>query len=240
MITSPHNEKLKTVRRLRARRHERDTLGLFVAEGEDLLAAADAAGWEPLERFARAGSGLAGIEVDEAALRAVTDLASGTRTLAVYAERWAQIEELSVRRCLYLHGVGDPGNVGSALRSAAAFGADAVVFGPGSADPFSPRAVRASMGAIFTVPVARATPAQLPGTTVALDARAPRTLEEVARDLGPLAEISLLVGAERDGLGQELLAACDHTARIPIATESLNAAVAAAVALYELSRQTSP
>ncbi len=236
-ITSPHNDKLKALRKLRQRRHDRDRTGQFVAEGEDLLAAADAAGWTPVQRFAVSGSGLPGIEVDAAALRSASDLASGTRTLAIYNERWEAAALGGL--CVYLHGVGDPGNVGSVLRTAAAFGASCVALGPGTADPFSPRAVRASMGAIFTVPVAHSTPARLPGTTIALDARAERPLCAVAADLVPQAEISVLVGAERDGLPAEVVAGADHLARIPIATDSLNAAVAAAVALYELTRRIS-
>ena len=236
-ITSPHNDKLKTLRKLRQRRRERDRLGQFVAEGEDLLAAADAAGWAPVERFAVSGSGLPGTEVDPAALQSVTELASGTRTLAIYNERWeaAPFGDLTV----YLHGVSDPGNVGTVLRSAAAFGASCVALGHGSADPFSPKAVRASMGAIFTLPVAHASPEKLPGTTIALDARAQRPLSAVAADLVPQAEISVLIGAEREGLPEDVVAAADHVARIPIATESLNAAIAASVALYELSRRIS-
>ncbi len=233
-ISSTQNEKLKALRKLRQRRRERDRLGQFVAEGEDLLAAADAAGWTPIERFAVLGSGLPGTEVDDAAMKSVTELASGTRTLAIYNERWEAAPLGS--RCVYLHGVGDPGNVGTLLRSAAAFGASCVALGPGSADPFSPKAVRASMGAIFSVPVAHAMPAQLTGATIALDAGAERTLSAVAADLVPQAEISVLIGAERQGLPAEVLAASDHVARIPIATESLNAAIAASVALYELSK----
>jgi RNA methyltransferase, TrmH family len=233
-ITSPHNDKLKTVRKLRQRRRDRERLGQFVAEGEDLLAAADAAGWTPIERFAVLGSGLPGTEVDPATLQSVSELASGTRTLAIYPERW-EAAPLG-RLCLYLHGVSDPGNVGTALRSAAAFGASCVAFGAGSADPFSPKAVRASMGAIFAVPVTRATPDKLPGTTIALVAEADDTLDAVAADLVPQAEISVLVGAERAGLPDDVVAACDRVARIPIVTESLNAAMAASVALYELSK----
>jgi RNA methyltransferase, TrmH family len=233
-ITSPHNDKLKTVRKLRQRRRDRERLGQFVAEGEDLLAAADAAGWTPIERFAVLGSGLPGTEVDPAALQSVTELASGTRTLAIYSERW-EAAPLG-RFCLYLHGVSDPGNVGTVLRSAAAFGASCVAFGAGSADPFSPKAVRASMGAIFAVPVARATPDRLPGTTIALVADADDTLAAVAADLEPQAEISVLVGAERAGLPDDVVAVCEHVAKIPIVTESLNAAIAASVALYELSK----
>ena len=237
-ITSPHNEKLKNLRKLRQRRRERDRLGQFVAEGEDLLAAADAAGWTPVERFAVIGSGLPGIEVDAAALNSVTELASGTRTLAIYNEHLeaAPLGPL----CVYLHGVSDPGNVGTVLRSAAAFGASCVALGLGSADPFSPKAVRASMGAIFTVPVAHAVSGQLPGTTIALDAAAERTLAEVAAELPADAEVSLLIGAEREGLPAELIAAASTAARIPIVTESLNAAIAASVALYELTRRIRP
>lgn len=237
-ITSPHNDKLKTVRKLRQRRRERERAGQFVAEGEDLLAQADAAGWTAVERFCATGSGLPGIEVEPTLLASVTELASGTRALAVYAERWVTLDQLnSLSRYVYLHGVGDPGNVGTILRSAAAFGATGVVLGPGSADPFSPKAVRASMGAIFTVPVAKARPASLPGTTVALDAGADATLADVATGLrAEQGVVTLVIGAEREGLPQELLASVDHVARIPIATESLNAAMAATVALYEVSR----
>ena len=235
-ITSPHNEKLKTVRKLRQRRRERERAGQFVAEGEDLLAQADAAGWTAVDRFCVTGSGLPGIEVDPAVLASVSELASGTRALAVYPERWA--ETPLGPRCVYLHGVGDPGNVGTILRSAAAFGAACVAFGPESADPFSPKAVRASMGAIFTVPVVRARVHDLPGTTIALAAGAGLTLAEAVGSLEPeqAANIALLVGAEREGLPDAVLAAADHVVRIPIATESLNAAMAATVALYEVSR----
>jgi TrmH family RNA methyltransferase len=234
-ITSAQNEKLKTLRKLRQRRREREALGQFVAEGEDLLAAADAAGWEAVERFAVSGSGLVGTEVDPVALASVSDLASGTRTLAIYPERWATAA--SGRLCIYLHGVSDPGNVGTVLRSAAAFGADCVALGPGSADPFGPKAVRASMGAIFAVPVARAIPGDLPGTTIALEAGAPQTLADAVAGLAADAPVSLLVGAEREGLPAEVAGAASLRARIPIATESLNAAMAATVALYELSKR---
>jgi TrmH family RNA methyltransferase len=196
-ITSPHNEKLKTVRKLRQRRRERERAGQFVAEGEDLLAQADAAGWVAVERFCLTDSGLPGIEVDPAVLATVSELASGTRALAVYAERWAELGSAGLpARCVYLHGVGDPGNVGTIVRSAAAFGAACVALGPESADPFSPKAVRASMGAIFTVPVVRARVHDLPGTTVALDARADATLAEVVGsfDADQAAGVTLLAG----------------------------------------------
>lgn len=229
-ITSPHNEHLKEIRKLNQRRRARQQAGRFVAEGEDLLAAADAAGWHTLERYCAAGSGLPGTEVEPKLLAAASELGSGTRTLAVYEERWAPAPVGPL--CVYLHGVHDPGNVGAILRSAEAFGAASVAIGPGTADPFGPKAVRASMGALFTVPLARAAAlGDLPGATVALDADAPTPLHELA-----LTEVTLLIGAEREGLPADLIAGADHVARIPIVNHSLNAAMAATVALYEASR----
>jgi RNA methyltransferase, TrmH family len=273
-ITSPHNERLKEIRKL-ARRRTRELAGRFVAEGEDLLAAADAAGWVAVERYCAVGSGLPGVEVSPDALAAVSQLGSGTRALAVYEQHWTDAPVGPL--CVYLHGIADPGNVGTILRSALAFGAASVALGPDCADPYGPKAVRASMGAVFAVPLARiesgtaaAAPAhttigrvarepddfsalarksrrsprqdppaaalvsRLPGTTIALDSHAGEPLAAVAAQLdGPA---TILVGAERAGLPDELLAAADRVARIPIEAESLNAAMAATVALYELTR----
>jgi TrmH family RNA methyltransferase len=231
-ITSPHNERLKELRKL-ARRRVREQSGRFVAEGEDLLAAAQAAGWPALERYVAAGSGLDGVEVEPDVLAASSQLGSGTRALAVYQQRWAP-EPLGPL-CVALYGIADPGNVGTILRSALAFGAASVALGPDCADPYGPKAVRASMGALFAVPLAPiAARTTLPGTTIALDARADETLADIAAGLdGPL---TLLVGAERTGLPAAVVAASDRVARIPIASESLNAAMAATVALYEVSR----
>jgi RNA methyltransferase, TrmH family len=240
-ITSHHNQKLKEIRKLRQRRRWRERAGRFVAEGEDLLAAADAAGWEPIERYAAAGSGLPGVEVDGELLASASGLASGTRTLAVYDERWAP--SAAGPLCVYLHGLADPGNVGTILRSAEAFGASCVAVGQATADPFSPKAVRASMGAVFAVPMAKAeTPDALPGVKIALVAGEGVPLGELWRsrhegsdENAKLREVSLLVGAERDGLPSDLIGRADHIAHIPIATDSLNAAMAATVALYEFT-----
>src|SRR3954471_15368638 len=169
-ITSPHNDPLKEIRKLAGRKW-RDKLRQFVAEGEDLLAAAEAAGWEPLARLVAEDSGLEGEPVKPHLLAQVSQLGSGTRALAVYGQRWAPAPAGPL--CVALWGVNDPGNVGTVLRSALAFGAGSVVLGPGTADPFGPKAVRASMGAVFAVPVARAGAVEdLPGRTVALVARA--------------------------------------------------------------------
>jgi TrmH family RNA methyltransferase len=239
-ITSHHNQKLKEIRKLRQRRRWRERAGQFVAEGEDLLAAADAAGWPAVERYAAAGSGLPGVEVEPSALEAASGLSSGTRTLAVYEERWAPAPAGPL--CVYLHGLHDPGNVGAVLRSAQAFGAASVALGPGTADPFSPKAVRASMGAIFAVPLARIESIDaLPGTKIALVAHAGIPLSEVvatasASRADPASGVTLLIGSEREGLPPEVLAEADEQAHIPIHTDSLNAAMAATIALYEFIR----
>jgi TrmH family RNA methyltransferase len=228
-ITSPHNESLKEVRKLAGRRW-RDKTRSFVAEGEDLIDAASAAGWTPELLLCEAGSGLAGEEVAPHLLRQVSQLGSGTRALAVYPQRWAPAPSGPV--CVALWGVNDPGNVGTVLRSALAFGAGSVALGPGTADPYGSKAVRASMGAIFAVPVVRvAAVGELPGRRVALAARAGRPLAELEHE-----EVTLVVGAEREGLPAEVVAACDEAAHIPIASESLNAAMAATIGLYEVTR----
>jgi TrmH family RNA methyltransferase len=228
-ITSPHNDQLKEIRKLAGRKW-RDKLREFVAEGEDLLAAADAAGWEPLARLVADGSGLEGVPVAPHLLADVSQLGSGTRALGVYAQRWAPAPLGPL--CLALWGVNDPGNVGTALRGALAFGAASVALGPGTADAYGPKAVRASMGALFEVPVARVRdPRELPGTKIALVAHGGKPLAV------PAGDVTVVVGAEREGLPDAVVAACDGVATIPVQAESLNAAMAATVALYECNRR---
>jgi RNA methyltransferase, TrmH family len=227
-ITSPHNEALKEVRKLAGRRW-RDKLGEFVAEGEDLVEAAAAAGWAPSALYVAAGSGLDGVEVAPHVLATVSQLGSSTRALGVYPQRWSAP---SGPRCVALWGVNDPGNVGTVIRSALAFGADSVALGPGTADPYGHKAVRASMGALFSMPVARVRDvSELPGRRVALVAREGVPLHELDGD------VTFVVGAEREGLPDAVVSACDDVAHIPIAhADSLNAAMAATVALYERTR----
>ena len=230
-ITSPHNEQLKEIRKLAGRKW-RDKLRLFVAEGEDLIEAAARAGWPPEALYAAEDSGLAGVPVAPHVLATVSQLGSGTRALGVYGMRWAPAPVGPV--CLALWGVNDPGNVGTALRSALAFGAGSVALGPGSADPYGPKAVRASMGALFEVPVARVRDvvraSRPPG-------RAGRARRRAAGRAGGRRRVTLVVGAEREGLPDLVVAACDEVAHIPIRSESLNAGMAATVALYELDRR---
>ena len=225
MITSKDNPQLKTIRRLHDKR-QRERSGLCLAEGEDLVDAALAAGLEP-ELLLRAGE-----DVEAHLLDAVSTLGSGTRVIGVFPQRWSDPGgELSV----HLHGVGDPGNVGATIRSAHALADGPVVLGPDCADPWSPKAVRASMGSVFARPPARAGIGELAGTTVALVPPGATPLWE----LRPERPAVLVLGAERSGLPGSVVDACDARASVPLrpgGPDSLNVAMAATVALYELNR----
>jgi RNA methyltransferase, TrmH family len=223
VITSAQNEQLKTIRKLHDKRW-RERLGLFIAEGEDLVTAAEQAGWEPEAVL------VAGVDVEPELLSEVSTLGSGTRAVGVYRQRWS---EPGGRLSVYLHGVGDPGNVGTVIRSVHALADGPLILGPGCADPFSPKAVRASMGSIFARPPARAGLTELGGTRLALDAGAHTRLSEI--EVEP--PVTVCLGAEREGLPPEVLRAADATARIPVregGPESLNVAMAATLAVYDL------
>ncbi|HKB51951.1 MAG TPA: RNA methyltransferase [Solirubrobacterales bacterium] len=228
MISSPQNEKLKLVRKLRERKH-REREGLFATEGEDLVEAGHAAGAVPRFLLSAAGSGLGGEEVEPELLGEVSALGSGTRAIAVWPQVWAS--EAS-SPCVYLHGVADPGNVGTIVRTAHALVGGTVVLGPDCADPFGPKAVRASMGSVFGQPLLRAGIEAAPQPRAALVAHGGTVLGS----LGEAATICL--GAEREGLPAEVLGECELRVTIPLrpgAAESLNVAAAAAIACERLS-----
>jgi RNA methyltransferase, TrmH family len=163
--------------------------------------------------------------VEPELLDAVSTLGSGTRVIGVYRQRWA---DPTGDLLLYLHGVEDPGNVGTIIRSAHALADATVVLGPGSADPYSPKAVRASMGSIFVRPPARAALNELDGQRVALSATAEREL----RDVDVTRPVVLVLGSERGALPEGL-----DAVRIPVHADSLNVAMAASVALYEVANR---
>jgi TrmH family RNA methyltransferase len=197
---------------------------LFVAEGEDLVEAARSAGVEPVELL------VAGDTVEPELLAEVSTLGHPPRVVGVY------------RRDDLPHGVGpwtvalwrvaDPGNVGTLVRTAEAFGA-AVGLSHGCADLTSPKALRASMGAVFRVPTVPFEEA--PEPWIALVPRGGTPLPEF--DLGESA--TFVLGAERAGLPEEVLQHCEARATIqqPGPVESLNVAAAGAIALYEASRR---
>lgn len=241
MITSSDNPKLKLARRLRerpARRRE----GLFASEGEDLLTAGLAAGWEPTEVLVRAGSegehrgwslpSAVGVtEVEGPLLDYSSTLGSGTRVVALWP-----VPEVEVRAgpCVFLDGVADPGNVGTIVRSAAGLAGAQVLVGAGTADPWGPKALRASMGAAFAHPPASVGLDRAPGPRVGVDAHAGGELDGTLAAIRPR---TICLGAEREGISAEVVAGCEAMVTVPLraGAESLNVAAAAAICLHRLS-----
>ena len=221
MITSAHNPRLRLIRRLLSARRQREREGLFVCEGEDLLAAARDAGIEPVDVL------VAGEDVEPGLLADVSTLGHPPRVLSVF--RRDDLPSGSRDVTLALWRVADPGNVGTLLRAADAFDVGVAV-SAGCADVTGPRALRASAGAVFRVPVGRFDEGV--GRRVALDAHAGRPLADV--DLTP--PLVLVLGAEREGLA-ELGEAERATIPMPGDAESLNVAMAGTIALYELARR---
>ena len=230
MIESRDNETLKLVRKLQERRW-RDKLGLFACEGEDLVAAATA---EPVELL------IAGENVEPKLLAQVSSAGHPPRVIGIY--RRADLPAPAARPVtLVLHRVSDPGNVGTLIRTADAFGGG-VVLTKGCADPTGPKALRASAGAIWRVPllVRDSDDGTLPPANDA--SVASHKVVALSSSGGfPIAgcdlrgPVAFLLGAEREGLPGELPR--DLDAWIPIASESLNVAAAGAIALYEWGRQ---
>ncbi len=236
MITSASNPRLKLVRKLASRR-QRAKLGLFACEGEDLVAAGLDAGLEPVEALVDTErpaltERLGNAELVASELMAeVSALGHPPRVIAVF--RSADLPRGAEGAGLALWRVADPGNVGTLLRSADALGPAFLALSAGCADPTSPKALRASAGAVFRVPTASFEEAPRPWLALAVSGETPLWEAELRRS-------TLVLGAEREGLPDELLARCDGTLSIPQepGAESLNVAVAGALALYERRRRT--
>ncbi|MBA3381474.1 MAG: RNA methyltransferase [Actinobacteria bacterium] len=226
MIESRQNEKVRLVRRLLAARKHREESGLFAVETEDLVEAAREAAIEPVELL------VAGENVVGELLAEVSTLGHAPRVIGIFRRADLPVGTRDVTVALWR--VTDPGNVGALLRTADAFGA-AVSLSPECADPLGPRALRASAGAIFRVPLVHWDVA--PGRCVALVAHGGMPLADV--DVEP--PLTMLLGSEREGLPERLVTDC-YKATIPLPgdAESLNVAAAGAIALYELSRRSVP
>jgi RNA methyltransferase, TrmH family len=237
VITSPSNPRLRLVRRL-ASRSQRERLGLFTCEGEDLVEAALAAGLEPVELLVDAERPVPGLEnaepVEPRLLAEISALGHPARAIGVF--RRSDLPRLQPPTPppvgLALWHVADPGNVGTLLRSADGLGPAFVAFSAGCADPTGPKALRASAGAVFRVPTAPFDDA--PGRRIALVAHGGIPLN----DLDLAGGTTFVLGAEREGLPDDVVATCDESATIPLEAraESLNVAIVGAIALYEWSR----
>ncbi len=260
-IAGRHNESVKLAQKLQKKKHRRDK-GLFVCEGLDLLEAAIQAGESPVEVLVRddllerlPSELLEEAEEDELDIGVcapdVLEHASGLGGAADVVALFELIEwsladlPLEAGVSVYLSGVGDPGNVGTIIRSAVAFGAVGVVCSPGTADPFGPKALRAGMGAqFFTRVMVEVSPADLVAKIEADERRgvawptivcADPAAEMSSSDLGVDGPVVLVMGAEREGPA-EIPGPVLRVAIPQAGFDSLNVAMAATVLLYELSR----
>ena len=240
MITSVDNQRVKDVVRLRKSRERRRT-GLFVAEGRREVERAAAAGLTiHATYFAPALiEWPTGEEVSE---RVLAKMAYRSEPEGVIAVVEAPQRALPKNGTLYLVCVGieKPGNLGAMARTAEAAGADALVVAEAQADLFNPNAIRASTGAVFTLPVVEATIDEVR----ALDAQLLAATVDATRahtDVDLTTPTAFAVGAEDEGLDGRWRAAADRHVVIPMpgagGTDSLNAATAAAILLFEAMRQ---
>jgi RNA methyltransferase, TrmH family len=250
---SPKNPRIALVHELRAsagRRAQRR----FTVEGQTLLHEAERSGLRPLEAYQAAEKTDAGAlialyeeagvpvyRIPAGAFARMSDVETPSGLLAVFAMPDRSVADVVGRDgpVVLLAGVNDPGNAGTLIRSAEAFGAAGVLFGRGGAEPYGPKVVRASMGSIFRLPVAEVTADELLAAAEASGRPIVATdLDgEDLHEAGLPPRAILAIGNERRGV-RDWLPRWDRAVRIPQLnkTESLNAAVAGSIVLYESAR----
>lgn len=248
-ITSRTNPLMVRLRKLNGKRSARRAEGVMVGEGPKLLEEAVAWGAQLETVVCAQGVALPDlpacvrvVEVPQDLLESIADTQSPQGVLFVCR---VQAQSLPSRpegsRYLVLDGIQDPGNLGTIWRTADAFAADGLILAPGCADPWSPKAVRGTMGAAFRLPVYEDTlegaAGKLAAAGIPLYATALRDDTEDLRQV-PLHRAAVIIGSEGRGVSQASLDLCQKTVKIPMSPrcESLNAAAAATVVLWEMSR----
>jgi TrmH family RNA methyltransferase len=253
MITSPHNARIQLVRRLLGRPKERRETGAFVAEGVRLVEEALAAKW-PF-RFVLAGESLGkrgktlvadlqsrGVETDiitDNLMQSVSETETSQGILAVLEHSSLPIPQ-SLSFILILDQIRDPGNLGTLLRTAAAAGVEAVFLPPETAEAFAPKVVRAGMGAHFRLPIHSLAWGEIRAHTKELNIiLADMEGSSPCWQVDFRSPLALIVGGEADGASQHArrLATLQVSIQMPGRTESLNAAVAGAILMFEVVRQ---
>ncbi|MCC7360989.1 MAG: RNA methyltransferase [Anaerolineales bacterium] len=253
MITSRANAKIKWVRGLQARRAEREAAGVFVVEGVRLLEEAahsaapahlvlhtadlDTRGRAAVEALKQQGAPVEAVTPE--VMAAASDAQSPPGLLAVVPLPRLPLPA-PLTFALVLDRLGDPGNLGTVLRTAAAAGVQAVFLTPGTVDPYNPKVVRAAMGAHFHLPLVAADWAALPAHLAGLDLWRAESGSGLAYDAVDWRRpCALLIGAEASGPGDQARALAPQAVHIfmPGPTESLNAALAAGILLFEAARQ---
>lgn len=257
LISSTSNARIKEIRRLQQRK-QRDRSGRFFAEGIRIVVEALQVGVEVeslvvapkllTSQFARelvverVRAGMPCLEVTPEVFHSISQRERPQGLGAVIRQRWETLHQIEPGRELCwvaLDGVQDPGNLGTMLRTADAVGAAGLILLGSTVDPYDPTAVRASMGALFTMRLVRATLAELALWKEWYAALVVGTSGAAAHDYRRLryrAPLVLLMGSERQGLSEEHLALCDDVVSIPMVgrVDSLNLAVATGVVLYHL------
>lgn len=258
VVTSLQNEQVKFIRSLDMRKVRRET-GLFSVEGAALIVTARDSGWLPRTLIYAAGekqrpivgdlvewalaAGADCLEVTEAIIAKLASKENPQNVMAVFEQRWASPPVAAAAPAdgawLALEQVRDPGNLGTIIRTADAVGVGGIMLIGASCDPYSPEAARATMGSIFSVPVARLDHssflqwlASWPGDVVGTHLSGTDDFRKVAYRSPTL----LVMGSEGVGLSPELTATCTRLVKIPMAgrLDSLNLAVATALALYQI------
>jgi RNA methyltransferase, TrmH family len=252
MITSKSNETIRLVRALQSQRKTRERERLFVAEGirlvEEALESSSAVRWvlhsgrlgprerSVVNRLARAGAAVE--EVDPPLLYACSDTVTPQDVLAVVA--WPELPLPDpLEWTLVADGISNPGNLGSLLRAAEAFGVQAALLAPGCVDAFNPKVVRGAMGALLRLPLREAGWQEMEGWLAGV-----RVLAAAAREGAPAAQadwsgrVALVLGGEASGVGPQARALAAGFVHIPMRrdSESLNAAVAGGILMYEAAR----
>ncbi len=255
VITSTKNDTVKLIRSLALKKHRTDT-GLFVAEGREMLARAKATAWKPHTMLLRDGTngqellawgrecGARCLLASETVLKAVSGQDNAADCIALFEQRWLDALPAIPNDALWLalENIRDPGNLGTIIRTADAVSAAGVILVGPSCDPYGPDCVRATTGSIFALPLLKQSEAEFagllknwPGETVGTSADATAGFRKNYR-----APTLLLMGSEREGISASLSGLCNSLVRIPMTggAESLNVAVASALMLYEIRKDT--
>lgn len=247
-VTSRQNNIIKHIKKLASDRKYRRTCGEFLCEGPKMLCEAERWGFVPkailscdealLQQWEGRAARTVLVDADLLAYAADTET---PQKLIFTCEIPESAESLPGERLLVLDGVQDPGNVGTIWRTADAFGADGLVLLPGCADPWSPKVVRSTMGACFRLPVLSCTLQELTDRLeekgIPLYATALREDTKDLRD-AKLSRAAVVIGSEGRGVCEQVLQGCEMTLKIPMrdCCESLNAAMAAGIVLWEAWR----
>jgi len=244
-VTSRQNPLFQTLRKLNNSASFRRQKGLFVCEGPKLLG--EAIKWDVDIQTAVISQGYSGplpagartVETPPDVLKSLCDTQTPQGVVFTCPlPDTALPDKLPAGRYLVLDGVQDPGNLGTVWRTADALGASGLLLTGACADPFAPKTVRATMGACFRLPVWRGEPQAVAGllknSKIPLYATALRADTEDVRT-ADLSRTAVVIGSEGRGVSEEMLALCSKTLKIPMEAkcESLNAAVAAAIVLWE-------